>query len=86
MQKQRAILDQKGRIMLPKKIRKAIDVKPGQSLSMIIESGEIRMKKIQKLTPETDHLLWDIHHPAHSKVRVTRKLLEKLEEDQWSGR
>ena len=83
---QKTIVDQKGRVMLPRKVRKEIGIKPGQSLVVTVESSEIRMKKTRKLTPETDRLLWDIHHPAHSKAKVTRRLLEKLEEEQWSGR
>jgi hypothetical protein len=40
----------------------------------------------EKRTPETDTILWDMLHPAHSKIKVTKKLLDKLEDEQWSGK
>ena len=86
MQKQKQlVIDEKGRVMLPKRLREQIKVKPGQRLVAVVQSDEIRLKRLQKATQETSQLLWDIAHPARSKVKVTRKLLEKLEDEQWSG-
>ena len=87
MQKQKQIIvDKKGRVMLPKRLREQIEIKPGQRLVAVVQSDEIRLKKLQKATPQTDPLMWDIMHPARSKVRVTSKLLDELKDEQWSGR
>ncbi len=47
---------------------------------------ELRLTKAKELDPAKDPLLRDILlHPSKSKVKITKKLLDKLEEEQWSG-
>ena len=51
MQKQKQlVIDEKGRVMLPKRLREQIKVKPGQRLVAVVQSDEIRLKRLQKAT------------------------------------
>lgn len=78
-------IDEKGRIQLPKEVRKVWKLKPRQSLVVEMKQGRISMRKAA-VEPEADPLLRDILiNPGHSKIKVTKGLLEKLEEEQWSG-
>lgn len=77
-------IDKKGRIQLPRVVRKAWNLKPRQALDLEIHRSTLLVRKSRKLDPKTDPLLRDILiNPARSKVKVTKKLLNKLEEE-WA--
>ncbi len=79
-------MDEKGRIQLPQGLRTELRLRPSQYLIVRKEGEEILVGKIRKIDPLKDPLLRDIIvNPLKSKVRVTKKLLDKLEEDQWSS-
>jgi bifunctional DNA-binding transcriptional regulator/antitoxin component of YhaV-PrlF toxin-antitoxin module len=77
-------MDEKGRIQLPHEVRESWRLKPRQPLSLRVEGETVSMTKVVKPTPDTDPLLRDILvHPLRSKPKVTKGLLDKLEEEQW---
>lgn len=78
-------IDDKGRIQLPKQLRTEMRLKAHEPLVARKQGEHILMTRAADLNPANDPLLNDILvHPLHSKVKVTKKLLEKLEEEQWS--
>ena len=78
--------DEKGRIQLPREMRKAWNLKPRQSVFVEIKQNSMVLTKAKRLEPQTDPLLKDIVlNPLKSKVKVTKKLLERLEDEQWSA-
>ncbi len=79
-------MDDRGRIQLPKELRKELRLRARQPLVVRREGEELRLTKAKELDPAKDPLLRDILlHPLKSKVKITKKLLDKLEEEQWSG-
>ena len=79
-------MDEKGRIQLPTQVRKAWKLKPKQAMSVEMEPEAVIVRKVHKLDPHTDPLLRDILiNPGHSKVKVTKSLRKRLEEEQWSS-
>ncbi len=78
-------VDEKGRIRLPSELRNAWKLKPKQQLLVTVQGTTASVRKFTKLTPETDPLLRDIFlRPLRSKRKVTKALLDRLEEEQWS--
>lgn len=78
-------MDEKGRIQLPHEVRDAWKLRPRQPLSVRMEGETVSVTKVAKPTPDTDPVLRDILlHPLRSKRKVTKALLDKLEEEQWS--
>lgn len=79
-------LDEKGRIQLPTELRKELHLKAREPL-LVRKHGEmLTVSRIKKPDPKEDPLLRDIiSHPLKSKVKVTKDLLDKLEEEQWSS-
>ncbi|MDE1855574.1 MAG: AbrB/MazE/SpoVT family DNA-binding domain-containing protein [Candidatus Micrarchaeota archaeon] len=80
-------MDQKWRIRIPKKVRKALKLQNKQPVEIEIEGSGARISSPSKeRIIETDPVLRDmIERPLKSKIKITRELLEKLEEEQWSG-
>ena len=79
-------MDEKGRIQLPSTLRAELKLKPRQPLVVRKEGEHLLVKKAEKIEPNDDPLLRDILiNPGHSKVKVTKKLLNKLRDELWSG-
>lgn len=80
-------MDQKWRIRLPKNARTALRLKSRQPLDIEVKEDKVLITRPSpKRSLEMDPVLRDmIERPLHSKVKVTRELLAKLEEEQWSG-
>ncbi len=78
-----AKVDEKGRVQIPRKVRESIRLSPRERVVVQVRDDGIFISKASKKKPETDKLLSDLNHPGHSKVRVTRKLLENLEKELW---
>jgi len=73
-------MDAKGRIQLPHQVREHWGLKPKQPLVVEIHQKTVTLRKVGTSDPATDPLLRDIMlRPARSKVKVTRKLLRKIE-------
>ncbi len=78
-------MDEKGRIQLPREVRKAWRLKPKQALVIEIRDETVSVKKAGRFNPEEDPLLHDILiNPARSKVKVTKALLRKLKDEAWT--
>lgn len=80
-------IDKKWRIVLPKGLRKSINLKPNQHLRLRGEKNSIvmtSMKQPEKIG-KNDPLWNDIfENPAHADPKKIKKLdLEKLEEEMW---
>ncbi len=76
-------LDGKGRLQIPKGLRESLKLKPKESVMVNIKDDSVIIKKIDKKKPEEDVLVRDLLNPGHSRMKVTRKLLEKLEHEMW---
>ncbi len=84
--------DERTRILIPKNVRKELEIKPKEPL-LLNTSGKdtIILKKIKGSGKvRQDPFLWDIEHPAKIKSKRIQKLirkygfskvLEKLEEE-----
>lgn len=78
-------IDEKGRIRLPREIRKVWHLRPRQPLLVEIRGGVLSVHRARKVEPSHDPLLHDIlRNPGRSRVRLTRKLLLRLKDETWS--
>ena len=78
-------MDEKGRIQLPSEVRSAWNLKPKQPLMIELGDERVEIKRVKTPTPETNAMLHDILvNPLRSKKKITRSLLEKWHEEQWS--
>jgi len=84
MQKQVLVkLDEKGRIMLPKRIRKNLKVESGQSLLLSYSNSLVLIKRLKKLK-SNDRLLRDLDYPIHVDNQRLKKVdLNRAEEEMW---
>lgn len=79
-------MDEKGRIQIPQEVREEWKLKPKQALVVKVKKDSISVTKLKKPTPETDPLLRDIMvRPLRTKKKLTKKLLDKLEEEAWTA-
>lgn len=79
-------MDEKGRIQVPSGLRAELKLKVRQPLLVTRQGEGIVVKKVSRVEPMQDPLLRDfILRPLKSKVKVTKKLLDQMEEEQWSG-
>ena len=78
-------MDDKGRIQLPHEVREEWKLRPKQPLIVEIRGDRISLRKTKALGPSADPLLRDILlRPGHSKVKLTRRLLRRLEDEAWT--
>ncbi len=79
-------VDQKGRFQIPKEFRKRLKLKKRQRLGVSMKGNKIIIEQPRDSMVEDDPVLRGmIDNPLHSKVKVTRELLEKLTDEQWMG-
>ena len=78
-------MDEKGRIQLPRETRDDWELRPKQPLLMEVRGNRILLSKAKAPEPSKDPLLRDIFvRPGRSKVRATKKLLRKFEDEAWA--
>ncbi len=80
-------IDGKGRITIPRQVRKAAHLRPNQSLNLRLAEDSIVLKRMhaEKSKFEEDPLFKDLRNPAHADPKRLKRLdLEKLEEELWS--
>lgn len=78
-------MDEKGRIQLPHEVREAWKLKGRQALLVEMKQDTLVVRRANKLDPKTDPLLRDILiSPGHSKIKVTKALLRRLEDEAWT--
>ncbi len=78
-------LDQKMRIRLPKKVSQRLRLRTRESLDVKIVDSRILITRPKKIDSGNDPVLRDmIERPMHSKIKVTRELLEKWEEELYA--
>lgn len=79
-------MDQKGRIHISKKIRKLLKLRPRQRFVISVQDQTIALAKENEHDVENDLVLKDmVENPLYFNGKVTRKLLDKLEEELWSS-
>ena len=62
----------KGQLTIPKFIRKKLDIKEGDYISISIDNNELRLKKIERVTPLSENdPIWDMIGIAESGVKDT---------------
>ena len=75
-------IDEKGRILIPKRIRKRLETNHKQRLVILLEDDKSIIAKKRTLDSQTNPLLYDIMiNPGHVKVSVTSKLPNKMKEE-----
>lgn len=75
-------MDEKGRVQIPTKIRKLMKLKSKQAIFIEVKNNTAFFKKAERPDASKDKVLRDIFvKPIHSKVRVTRELINKLKEE-----
>lgn len=78
-------MDEKGRVQIPTKVRKLMKLKSRQTISIEVKNNTAFFKKADRPEVSKDKVLRDILiNPGHSKIRVTRALLDKLKEEAWT--
>ena len=78
-------MDEKGRVQIPKRIRKVLKLKSRQLISIEVKKNFAYLKKMDKLIESRDKVLYDILiNPGHSKIRITKVLLDKMKEEAWT--
>ena len=79
-------MDEKGRIQIPKKIRRILKLKSKQLVFIETNNVGVFLKKAEKPDESKDKLIRDILiKPARSKIKVNKELLDKLEEEAWTA-
>jgi len=79
-------LDKRGRVVVPKEIRKKLDLVAGSTLLLELQDEEtiILRTKRRSLSFVNDSLRLAVHNPAKSKGLLTRERLERWEEELWA--
>ena len=79
-------LDKRGRIVVPKEIRKKLDLLEGSTLLLEPHGEEtIILRAIRRPVDVVNDPLWlAVHNPAKSKVPLARDKLERWEEELWT--
>ena len=81
---QTVVVDQKGRVMLPLRVRKRLKVSNGNRLLVDYNKQGNIVLKLVKTVNRNNKLLWRLQHPLHvSKDRIASVDLEKVEEEMW---
>jgi bifunctional DNA-binding transcriptional regulator/antitoxin component of YhaV-PrlF toxin-antitoxin module len=80
-------MDEKGRVRFSKKVRKLLKLKPKQVFAVEINENGILLSALLKSLPDNDRVLKDmVERPLRLKgVNLTKRLLDKLEEEAWSS-
>lgn len=90
-------VDNKGRVLLSKELRRASGVeKNDHLLAKSLSKGKILLEKpLRQPSTKNDGLEWLLKHPAEinskdlkdkiRKIRNTRRLIESLKEELWTG-
>lgn len=83
-------VDNRGRILIPKEIRRAGSIKPNQQFIIkIVNNNDLLLDKIEKSEKKNfrrDPFMESIENPAHVSPNKLKKIdLEKLEDEMWSG-
>ena len=47
----KTVLSEKGQVTIPKSVRDALGLKPGQALDFTVDQGEIRVRKLNPVDP-----------------------------------
>lgn len=81
---QTIVVDQKGRILLPKQIRERLKTSNGDRLMIERSTEEEVTFKVLKPTKKKDKLLELLDHPFHvSEAKIKEVDLEKVEDEMW---
>lgn len=78
-------MDKKGRVLIPLSIRKSLNLKDNERLSIELLDDGIKLRII-KADVASDPLFKDLADPAHIRPTLAKKeVLDKLEEELWLG-
>lgn len=79
--------DERGRVVIPKQIRKIVEIKPKEHLLLkLSDKDTIILKKLKTTSKEKDPLISSIKNPAHVPLKKIEEInLEKIEEEMWSS-
>lgn len=79
--------DSKGRIVVPKPLRKALHIEPEEVLELVPKGRAFVVRHAVPLhkSRKQDYLGWLHAHPAKvSREKIRKISLEKLEEEAWT--
>ncbi len=79
------VLDNRGRVVVPKEIREKLGLKGGASLILESKDDMIVLRATKESVDFNGDPLWPaVHNPAKPKTSLTRDKLEMLEQDLWT--
>jgi len=79
------VLDDRGRVVVPKEIREKLGLKGGAALILESKGDTIILRTMKESADFTWDPLWSaVHNPAKPKISLTKDKLEKLEEELWT--
>ncbi|MBI4362105.1 MAG: hypothetical protein HY558_02935 [Euryarchaeota archaeon] len=79
-------LDSKGRLLLPRRVRRAAGISPGEEVRVQVpEEGTVLLRRVKKAPLERDPYLEILKKPAHVSREKLRKFdLEALKDEAWT--
>lgn len=81
---QTVVVDQKGRVMLPKRMRKALNTSSGDRLLVETSTKDRITFRILKPRIKNDRLLQMLSKPFHvSKAKIKQIDLSRIEDEMW---
>jgi bifunctional DNA-binding transcriptional regulator/antitoxin component of YhaV-PrlF toxin-antitoxin module len=80
-----AKIDERGRILLPKEIRKIVQIKPKEHLRIrLMGKGKLLIERIPSLGTKVRTPVFG--RPLHISLKKLKKIdLERIEEEMWSS-
>ncbi len=78
-----AVIDQKMRIRIPKRVSDAFGARSKEAVTVIFENGRIVISKPKKGSRMSPWFKDMIERPFRTDFPITTELLEKIGEEQW---
>lgn len=77
-------LDEKGRVLLPARVRKMLDIKVRQPVTLEVRNGAVYLTGNNQVDESADRVLTDIiKKPGHSRIILTSQSLDKMKREAW---
>lgn len=78
-------MDEKGRIQIPTKFRRIFKMKPKDMVSMELRDDSLLLKKVSNTDLYKTKMFLDmVVNPGRTKVKVTKKLLDRMDDELWT--
>ena len=82
----RLVIDKAGRVVIPKPLREALHLEPGDSLEMESIGEQITLRPVRGTGPLTkEHGVWVFHSDEPLPASVTDDMLQQIREERDLG-